>query len=169
MQKLSKNKARLNSTAQYRQHLQQLLSPTEFKKYGGLIQKTAMDISADRLTRVLKWDKTGEQLQHLLIQNRIPQVAFIVSREYQLSSALSFYLPHQPWPHSIEKQERNLWSPLDEVKRGPSIFICELQECQGGIADFYERFEMPLNFLGEIETNKKGRMIRNLQVYEIVP
>ena len=62
-----------------------------------------------------------------------------------------------------------MWSPLDEVKMGSSIFVCELQECQGGLGDFYERFEMPLNFLGEIETNKKGRMIRNLQVYEIVP
>ena len=167
--KLIKNKVRLNSKKQFRQHLKKFLSPNEIKEYGGLIQKTAKDISADRLTRVLKWDKTGEQLQHLLVQNGMPRIAFIVSREYQLSGALSFYLPNQPWPHSIEKPERNLWSPLDKVKKGPSIFICELQECQGGITDFYERFEMPLSSLGEIETSRNGRMIRNLQVYEIIP
>jgi len=169
LQKLMNNFARVYSTSQFSQHLKEILSPTEIQEYGELIQKTAMDVSSDRLTRVLKWDKTGKQLQNLLVQNGIPETAFIVSREYQLSSALSFYLPHRPWPHSIEKPERNLWSPLDKVKRGPSIFICELQECQGGIADYYERFEMPLNYLGEIETRMNGRMIRNLEIYEIIP
>jgi hypothetical protein len=127
-----------------------------------------MDVSADRLTRVLEWDKTGEQLQQLLIQKGIPEIAYIVSREYQLSSALSFYLPHQPWPHSIEKPERNLWSPIDDVEKGPAIFVCELQECQGGIEDYYKRFSMTLRYLGEIETSREKRMIRNLQVYELV-
>ena len=169
LEKLRNNDERLYSTGQYRLHLKQILSPAEIEEYGGLIQKTAMDISSDRLTRVLEWDKTGEQLQQLLVQNGIPQIAFIVSREYQLSGALSFYLPHQPWPHSIEKPERNLWSPLDEVKMGPSIFVCELQECQGGVVDFYERFEMPLRYLGEIETRRYDRMVRNLQVYELIP
>jgi hypothetical protein len=103
------------------------------------------------------------------VQKGTPNIAYIVSREYQLSSALSFYLPHQPWPHSIEKPERNLWSPLMDVKKGGGIFVCELQECQGGIVDFYKRFEMPLRYLGEIETLRKTRMIRNLQVYELVP
>lgn len=52
---------------------------------------------------------------------------------------------------------------------GPSIFVCELQECQGGVVDFYERFEMPLRYLGEIETHRYDRMVRNLQVYELIP
>ncbi len=55
------------------------------------------------------------------------------------------------------------------VKKGTGIFGFELQECQGGIADFYRRFEMPLRYLGEIETRRKIRMIRNLQVYELIP
>ena len=125
-----------------------------------------MDVAADRLTRVLDWDKTGEQLQQLLAQNGTPQISYIVTREYQLSAALSFYLPNQPWRHSIEKPERNLWSPTAELKRKGGIFVCELQECQGGIEDFYEHFKIPLNYLGEIETSRNDRMIRNLQVYE---
>jgi len=167
--KLINNDKRLYSSEQYSRHLQKFLSPAEFEEYGELIQKTAMDLSADRLTRVIDWDKTGEQLQQLLEQKGMPQIAFIVSREYQLSGALSFYLPHQPWPHSIEKPERNLWSPLEEVKRRPSIFVCELQECQSGLSDFTERFKMPLSFLGEIETRRKNRLIRNLQVYALSP
>jgi len=34
--------------------------------------------------------------------------------------------------------------------------------------DFYERFEMPMRYLGEVETRRKTRMIRNLQVYEFI-
>ena len=156
------------SAAQYNVHLSKILTTQEFVQYAELIQNTAMDVAADRLTRVLDWDKTGEQLQQLLIQKSLPNIAYIVSREYQLSAALSFYLPYQPWPHSIEKPERNLWSPITDVKTAGGIFVCELQECQGGLADFYERFEMPLRYLGEIETHRKTRMIRNLQVYEFV-
>ena len=160
---------RIYSSEQYRRHLQKFLSPGEFEEYGELIQKTAMDVSADRLTRVIDWVKTGEDLQQLLEQKGMPKITFIVSREYQLSSALSFYLPNHPWPHSIEKPERNLWSPLEEVKSRSSIFVCELQECQGGLDDFFERFQLPLNFLGEIETRRKNRLIRNIQVYALSP
>ena len=165
---LQENNKRFLNAAQYRADLRKILLAQEFEDYAEVIQKTAMDVSADRLTRVLEWDKTGEQLQQLLIQKGIPEIAYIVSREYQLSSALSFYLPHQPWPHSIEKPERNLWSPIDDVKKGPAIFVCELQECQGGIEDYYKRFSMTLRYLGEIETSREKRMIRNLQVYELV-
>ena len=140
---LRNNNKRYLSAAQYKSHLKKILEPEVFEQYVELIQKTAMDVSADRLTRVLDWDKTGEQLQQLLVQKGIPRVTYIVSREYQLSSALSFYQLYQPWPHSIEKQERNLWSPIADVKKIGGIFVCELQECLGGIKDFYDHFELP--------------------------
>ena len=52
---------------------------------------------------------------------------------------------------------------------GTSIFVCELQKCQGGVVDFYERFEMTLRYLGEIETRRYDRMVRNLLVYKLIP
>ena len=165
---LRNNNKRYLSASKYKTHLSKILEPEEFEQYAELIQKTAMDVSADRLTRVLDWDKTGEQLQQLLEQKEIPQITYIVSREYQLSSAISFYLPYQPWPHSIEKPERNIWSPFTDVKKRGGIFVCELQECLGGIKDFYDHFEMSLKYLGEVETHRKTRMIRSLQVYEFM-
>ncbi len=159
---------RFNSSKDYISHLKELLSPEEFQIYGELIQKTAMDLSAERLTRILKWDITGRQLQNLLTQNELPFISYVVSREYQLSSALSFYLPNRPWPHSIEKPERNLWSSIEKVKSEKSIFVCELQECQGATEDFYNRFKMNLSYLGEVETRSNTRLIRILQVYSIL-
>ena len=159
---------RYNSSKDYISHLKDLLSPEEFNIYGELIQKTAMDLSAERFTRILKWDITGRQLQNLLTQNELPYISYVVSREYQLSSALSFYLPNRPWPHSIEKPERNLWSPIEKVKSEKSIFVCELQECQRATEVFYHRFKMNLSYLGEVETRSNTRLIRILQVYSIL-
>ena len=167
LSKLKKIDERFYSSEQYIKNLQALLAPEEFQIHRELIQKTAMDVSADRLTRVLKWDRTGRQLQYLLEQNELPHIFYVVSREYQLSSALSFYLPDRPWPHSIEKPERNLWSPIEKVKSEQSIFVCELQECQGALEDFYQRFKINLNYLGEVETRSRNRLIRILQVYSI--
>ena len=165
--KLKKIDERFYSSEKYIRHLKDLLTPEEFHTHGELIQKSAMDLSAERLTRILKWDRTGRQIQNLLEQNGFTHVSYVVSREYQLSSALSFYLPDSPWPHSIEKPERNLWSPIEKVKNEQSIFVCELQECQGALEDFYQRFKMNLNYIGEVETSTKKRLIRNLQVYSI--
>jgi len=165
--KLKKIDEYFYSSEKYIRHLQDLLTPEEFQIHGELIQKSAMDLSADRLTRILKWDKTSIQLQNLLEEKELTKISYIISREYQLSSALSFYLQENPWPHSIEKPERNLWSPIDKVKNEKSIFICELQECQGAIVDFYKRFKMNLNYLGEVETRSRKRLIRILQVYSI--
>ncbi len=166
--KLKKIDEHFYSRNEYISHLKDLLSPEEFQIHNELIQKAAMDLSADRLTRILKWDITGRQLQNLLVENEFPHISYIVSREYQLSSALSFYLPNRPWPHSIEKSERNLWSPIEKVKSDKSIFVCELQECQGAMEDFYNRFKMNLNYLGEVETRSNYRLIRILQVYSIL-
>ena len=56
---------------------------------------------------------------------------------------------------------------IEKVKQKESIFVCELQECHGAMEEFYQRFKMNLNYLGEIETRSKNRLIRILQVYTI--
>jgi len=166
--KLRKRNNRYFNKDQFSESLKKILTSSEYHKYAKLIHKVAMDVSANRLTRIIGWNNTGEQLRQLLVQNGIKRVSFIVSREYQLSSALKFYLDHLSWPHSIEKSERNLWSPIEKVKIGPSIFVCELYECQGDLNDYYRKIKLPLNYLGEIETLRGVRLIRNLQIYEII-
>ena len=146
-----KNKITFNNINNYSERLTEYLnlkqdikyrSPTEIivdgliklcncGEYSKLIHKVAMDVSANRLNRIISWDETGRDLKNLLEKKGLPKISFIVSREYQLSSALSYFLKYSNWPHSIEKKERNLWSPIKEVKKGPSIFVCELFECQG--------------------------------------
>ena len=98
-----------------------------------------------------------------------PSLRFVVSREYQLSSALSYWinLRPRPWPHSLENPLRNQWSPEEEVRTGPSVFVCELWDCEQSREAFRERFSLNLLYLGEIDVHRKSRMIRNLLVYRI--
>ena len=166
--KLRKNNTRYFSRDQFDKNLKSLLSYSDYNKFSKLIHKVAMDVSANKLNNIIAWEETGRDLKNLLEQNGLHRIFFLVSREYQLSSALSYFLKYPNWPHSIEKKERNLWSPLVEVKKGPSIFVCQLYDCQGDLVDYYERFNMPLKFLGEVETLRSNRLIRNLQIYLIV-
>ena len=167
--KLSKNSRRYYDYDEFHKNLKNFLTHSDYTKYSKIISKVSTDASANRLNRIIAWDTTGKDLKNLLEKKGYPKISFIVSREYQLSSALSYFLKYSNWPHSIEKKERNLWSPLKEVKKGPSIFVCELFECQGDLVAYYKRFNLPLKYLGEVEILRKNRMIRNLQVYYINP
>ena len=72
--------------------------------------------SFNRNGRLILCKRTIDEMRKLLVAKGLGDPQYIVSREYQLSSALSFYFPNHPWPHSLEKTERNLWSPREEVK-----------------------------------------------------
>ncbi len=149
----------------YRDRLRDQLGQSDFDKYGALIERVAKDIASDRFTRVLEWDQTGKQMQELLKRKGVPEPKFIVSREYQLSSALAFHMSGRPFSHSIEKPERNIWSPIKKVKKGPSIFVCDLQDCQQALEKFSENFAIPLEEIGDVVTLRGERVVRDLLVY----
>ena len=85
-----------------------------------------------------------------------------------MSSAVAYYLHQQPWPHSIERPERNQWSPEEAVRVGSSIFVCELYECVRSTRAFDKRFGLPLKRLGEVIVYRGGRLVRDLLLYRIV-
>ena len=107
--------------------------------------------------------------KELLKNSETPSLRFIVSREYQLSSALSYWtsLRPRPWPHSLENPQRNQWRPEEEVRTGPSVFVCELWDCEQSRETFRERFSLNILYLGEIDVHRESRMVRNLLVYWI--
>jgi len=76
--------------------------------------------------KTLGWVETARQIEQVLADQQQPVPPFVVSREYHLSGALSLYLQSQPWPHSIEKPIRNLWSPEMEVLAQGALVVCPL-------------------------------------------
>lgn len=165
IEKLVSVKKHFFDTEKFLQQVRSVLSPEEFEKYQSIIIKAAFKADGDPTHRILAWKQTATQIQDLLASKGIPFPEFIVSREFQLSGALSFYMPGYPWPRTIGKRERNQWSPLDKVQQGNTILVCNLPHCDSVLEDYYEYFDVPVENIGEVITESNGRIVRTLEVY----
>ncbi|MBF0277902.1 MAG: glycosyltransferase family 39 protein [SAR324 cluster bacterium] len=145
--------------------LQQILSPEEFELYQEKILKIAAEPHHDLVTTVLSWEETAEDLIILLKKSGKYPVDAIISKEFQLSSALSFYLPDHPAPYSLEKPERNQWSPVEVLRDKRAVILCRIQVCGRVLRWTESRFQRKINYLGEISTHRGKRLIRRLEVY----
>ena len=168
LEKLKADDGLYFGTQTYRKVLEGQLDKSERDQYEQVVLRTAMEVSGDRFTRVLGWQETRKQIERILREHNLGLPEYVVSREYQLSSAVAYYLHQQPWPHSIEKPERNQWSPEKAVRAGPSMFVCELYECVRATRAFNKRFGLPLKRLGEVIVYRGGRLVRDLLLYRIV-
>ncbi len=145
--------------------LQEILSPEEFTLYQEKILKIAAEPHHDLLTTVLSWEETASDLITLLKKTGKYPVETIISKEFQLSSALSFYLPDHPSPHSLEKPERNQWSRVQAIQDKKAVILCRIQVCGRVLRWTEKRFQRKITYLGEISTHKGGRLIRHLEVH----
>ncbi len=115
------------------------------------------------------WDDTARQIEELYQHRGKPVPEFVISREYQLASALGLYLSHQPKPHSIEKAARNQWSSVKEVKKKGALVVCPPDECEKLLDNTEKRFKTSFKYMGEIKTHYYGKVIRKLKLFQMVP
>jgi hypothetical protein len=163
---LEDNRERVYSFAAFEEYLRKHLSADEIALYGDRIRHVGHATFSNRFNQFLRWPETVAAMRAELTKRQLPTPRYIVTREYQLSSALSFYFPEHPWPHSLEKTERNLWSPRAEVKAsGAYLFVCDLNDCDNARRHFQREFDTPLEFAGEILMRLDGRLIRALHLY----
>ncbi|MGK5092937.1 glycosyltransferase family 39 protein [Deltaproteobacteria bacterium TL4] len=165
-EKLKSMKQRYYGTQPFLEALKKVLLPQDYARYQQLIVEASMRTLSDPANPMLAWDKTSVQLQELFKNQGMGLPDFIISKEFQLSSALSYYLPQHPWPHSLEKQERNQWSPVEQVSKGKSVFVCDLPKCQQALRLYAKVFPRnDLDYLGAIITQSHNRVVRTLGVY----
>lgn len=165
VQKLRDHRQRVYSFAAFEAYLQQYLTPEEIELYGDTLRKVSHDTFSNRFNQFLLWPETVAEMRRQLESKDLADPQYIISREYQLSSALSFYFPEHPWPHSLEKPERNLWSPPEQVRQSSFLFVCDLNDCDHAQRKFQERFDLPLVAVGDVLMREEGRLIRALRFY----
>ena len=165
LQKLQTVQERFYDTDRFLERLRHILSPEEFAQHQETILKASTRTLGDFFHPVLAWEQTAQQIVALLEAQNLPLPQFIISQEYQLSSALSFFLPEHPWPHSLEKPERNQWSAQAHVERQAAILVCDLAKCHRALAHYHQTFHTPLKYLGEVATKQDQRTIRLLEIY----
>ena len=166
---LQNQQKRLYSFPAFDAYLRQILTQEEIATYGEIIQIAGLDTFSNRFNNFIEWPQTVVQLRKLLAKKGLTDPEYIVSREYQLSSALTFYFPVHPWSHSLEKPERNQWSPKTRVQKSKSIFVCDLNNCDQALAHYQREMQPSLHFLGEVLTRSHGRLVRSLLVYQMIP
>ncbi len=123
----------------------------------------------DRTVELYGWQETSQKVDALIREKlAATQIDYIISREYQLSSVLSLYLKGQPLPHSLEKRERNIWSPVEEIHKGKtSVLVCPTRECVP--SNIVEKAEKIIGHkfekVGSISVSRSHKVIRELQVF----
>ncbi|MBF0352133.1 MAG: glycosyltransferase family 39 protein [SAR324 cluster bacterium] len=149
----------------FHQRLSSILTQEELRQYQTDIVKLAIQPTSDIATPLIKWSETASDLDQLLkVANRFP-ADYVVSREYQFSSALSFYLENQPFPHSLQKPERNQWSPVEQLKTGNTIMVCQFAQCPQVKQRSETLIQQKFTWLGDIKTESNGRIVRWFAVY----
>jgi hypothetical protein len=124
---------------------------------------------APSVNSLVGWNQTAEQIEELFDYSKIKLPAYVISREYQLSSALGLYLKNHPQPHSIEKERRNLWSPVSKLKKEGALLVCPTDECERLLEDAEKRFQSRFKYLGEIRTIQFGKVLRKLKIFFLPP
>lgn len=121
------------------------------------------------VTSLVGWNQTAEQIKELCDYSKIKVPANVISREYQLSSALGLYMHNHPYPHAIEKEARNQWSPVSKLKKEGALLVCPPDECEHLLGDAEPRFKTQFKYLGEIKTIHFGKVLRKLKVFHLPP
>ena len=122
-------------------------------------------IVVDAATKLVAWDQSAKQIDLILEQHQNYEPEYVISREYQLSGSLSLYMATHPLSHSLEKPERNKWSPDEAVKSSQYILVCVPKDCQKARNKIFKKFGKEMKHLEDIETRLNGYPVRQLSVY----
>ncbi|MBA4394447.1 MAG: hypothetical protein C0407_12920, partial [Desulfobacca sp.] len=88
-------------------------------------------IQNDRTLEMRGWRQLGEAIgreypRYFPGQKKV----YVVTEEYQLAGAVSFYTPQHPIPYSFGKAKRNFWVTLDELKKNGALLVCKPENCE---------------------------------------
>ena len=123
----------------------------------------------DPLNKLMGWHMTASQIEKSVNSFGYKYPKFIISREYQLSSALALYMKNKPIPHSIEKPERNKWSPIEDIKKNGAIIVCKINDCENTLKKAKNRFNNDIIPLSKITTTIREKVIRKIYIHYLQP
>lgn len=89
---------------------------------------------------------------------------YVITGEYQLAAAVSFYTPQHPIPYTFGKSKRNIWVSLDEVKRKGAMLVCtteSYEQDQQNVRTLFQRIQ----FVSHIPIYRQGRVAKEYKLY----
>lgn len=121
--------------------------------------------SFDRSVEMYGWDKAGTRLEEVF-NNHFPdeKKRFIISKEYQMAGALSFYAPSHPVPYTFNKSVRNIWVKTEDFGKGATLMVCLEKECNESVEQTEGLFSV-VKEVDRLEIKKKDEVVRSIKIY----
>jgi 4-amino-4-deoxy-L-arabinose transferase-like glycosyltransferase len=89
---------------------------------------------------------------------------FVITDEYQLAGAVSFYTPQHPVPYTFAKSKRNIWVSIEELKRRGALLVCTPESCQQD-RDKTRTLFKKVEPVTEIPITRQGQVVKKFKVY----
>lgn len=124
-------------------------------------------VSRDRTLEMRGWRELGQGLGREYAQIFPHQKkVFVVTDEYQLAGAISFYTPQHPWPYSFGKSARNIWTSVPELKSQGALLVCLPEHCSDD-REKARRLFSKIEKLQEIHFFRKEKVAKTFEVYYV--
>ncbi len=89
---------------------------------------------------------------------------FVITDEYQLAGAVSFYTPQHPVPFSFAKSKRNIWVSMEELKQRGALLVCTPESCQQD-QDKTRALFKKVEPVAEIPIFRQNQVVKRFKVY----
>lgn len=119
----------------------------------------------DRTLEMRGWRDLGQALGQdyaQLFPNQ--KKVFVVTDDYQLAGAISFYTPQHPWPYTFGKSARNIWTALPELKSQGALLVCLPDNCLRDRERARGLFST-IEQVREITSRRKEKVVKTFEVY----
>ena len=84
----------------------------------------------DRTLELVGWRQLGQALDReydRVFPGENP--VYVLTDEYQLAGAVSFYTSRHPWPYTFAKSQRNIWTSVPDLQKRGALLVCRPQDC----------------------------------------
>ncbi|MEK6590288.1 MAG: glycosyltransferase family 39 protein [Nitrospinota bacterium] len=119
----------------------------------------------DKSLEVYGWDDMGAKVEEVY-NKYLPDEKrrYIISKEYQMAGALSFYTKSHPIPYTFNKSERNIWVTLEDMGRGGVLMVCaekDSHECVESAGKIFNEVKE----VEQMDVKRRGEVVRSVRMY----
>ncbi len=119
----------------------------------------------DKSLEMYGWDEMGKKVEDAF-KKYFPdeKKRFVISKEYQMAGALSFYTASHPVPYSFNKSERNIWVKTEDFAKGSALMVCAEKDCNETVG-YAEKIFNEVKEVELFEIKRRGKVVRVVKIY----
>jgi hypothetical protein len=119
----------------------------------------------DRTLEMRGWRELGEAVGKEY-QRYFPnhKKVYVLTKDYQLAGAVSFYASQHPIPYTFEKSQRNIWVTMEEIKQNGALLVCPPETCERDREKTRILFKK-IELVSEVPIYRQGQIVKKFELY----